>query len=486
MNSQYIIRDQVREQAFGLRVSALARGAGSVAGRYLQEIRTVKKAASKSTEYARRRNRLMNLMGDDSIAVLAAAPARLRNRDVYYPYRPDSDFFYLSGFQEPDAVLVLVPGRERGEFLLFCRERDPKRELWDGARAGLEGARREHGADDAFPTADLDEIMPGLLEGRRSLFYTMGRQAGFDRRVVSWVERVRGAARSGLRAPEGFISLDGPLHEMRLHKNREEVRILRQASRITVEAHRRAMRACRPGLMEYQLEAELLHEFMRRGARAPAYPSIVGGGANSCVLHYMENAAPLREGDLVLVDAGAEYRGYASDVTRTYPINGRFSKAQRAVYEVVLRAQMEAIDAVRVGAAWRAPHNAAVRALTEGLVELGILRGAPEKLIKQESYKPYFMHSTSHWLGMDVHDVGDYKVDGAWRALEPGMVLTVEPGLYLRPDGKDGARGLDRRWWNIGVRIEDDVVVTQKGPEVLTSGAPRSVEAIQECMADAA
>ena len=436
----------------------------------------------KRGEYVRRRHQLMNLMGGGSIAVLMAAPARLRNRDIYYPYRQDSDFYYLSGFMEPEAVLVLVPEREAGEFLLFCRERDPHRELWDGKRAGLEGARRAYGADDSFPIADLDEIMPGLLEGRRRVFYTMGREPDFDRRVVGWVDRVRGAARSGMQAPEEFIALDSPLHEMRLRKSREEVRILRRAARITVDAHRRAMRSCRPGIMEYQLEAELLHAFVDHGARSPAYPSIVGGGANACVLHYLENSAPLRNGDLVLIDAGAEYCGYASDVTRTFPVNGRFSAAQRAVYEIVLRAQEAGIQAVKKGADWRAPHRAAVRVLTDGLVDLGILRGAPAQLVEQEAYKPYFMHRTCHWLGIDVHDVGDYKVDGQWRSLETGMLLTVEPGLYLRA----GTPGLEPRWWNIGVRIEDDVLVTGAGPEVLTAGAPKTVEAIEECMADAA
>lgn len=432
-------------------------------------------------EYARRRKRLMDMMNEGAIAILPTAPARLRNRDVEYPFRPDSDFYYLTGFPEPEAVAVLIPDRPQGEFILFCRERDPKMEQWNGWRAGLEGACERYGADDAFPVEDLDDILPGLLENRERVFYTMGADPAFDQRVVKWLNRVRERVRAGVTAPAEFVSLQHLLHEMRLYKSPAEVRTMRKAARISAAAHQRAMRACRPGMTEYQLEAELLYEFMQLGARSPAYPSIVGGGANGCILHYTENNAELQDGDLVLIDAGAEVDCYASDITRTFPVNGTYSKVQRAVYEVVLAAQEAAIGQVKPGNHWNDPHEAAVRALTAGLVELGILKGRVSDLVRKEAYRDYYMHRTGHWLGMDVHDVGDYKVESEWRLLEPGMVMTIEPGLYLSA----GIKGLAKRWWNIGIRIEDDVLVTGKGHEVLTAAAPKSIAAIESLMADA-
>lgn len=430
-------------------------------------------------EFARRRKRLMDLMNEGGIAILPSAPVRLRNRDVEYPYRQDSDFYYLTGFPEPEAVAVLVPERPQGEYLLFCRERDPKQETWTGSRAGLEGACEIYGADDAFPIGDLDDILPGLIENRERVYYTMGADPAFDQRVVKWVGMVRERVRAGIRAPAEFVSLQHYLHEMRLVKSPAEIRVMRKAAMITAAGHRRAMRVCRPGMTEYQLESELVHEFMQHGARSPAYPPIVGGGANACVLHYTKNCDELKDGDLVLIDAGAEYECYASDVTRTLPVNGRFSKPQRQVYEIVLAAQRAAIAAVRPGKRWIDPHQAAIRVLTEGLVELGILKGRPSKLVKEEAYAQFYMHRTGHWLGMDVHDVGEYKVDGEWRTLEPGMVLTVEPGLYFKP----GTRGLAKRWWGIGVRIEDDVLVTETGCEVLSSEAPKEPDIIERLMA---
>jgi len=370
-------------------------------------------------EFARRRKRLMQAMGANSIAILPTAPERQRNRDVDYPYRPDSDFFYLTGFPEPEAVAVLVPGREQGAYILFCRERDPEMEIWNGRRAGLEGAVAEYGADDAFPIADIDEILPGLLENRARVFYTMGYHSEFDRKVLDWLNALRRKSRAGIHTPGEFVALDHHLHEMRLFKSAAEIQAMRRAAEISAGAHQRAMQVCRPGMTEYQLEAELLHEFMRHGARSPAYASIVGGGANGCVLHYTENSAVLNKGDLVLIDAGAEYDSYAADITRTFPVSGRFSAAQRALYTLVLKAQEAAIAEVRPGNHWNAPHEAAVRVLSEGLIELGLLKGKLDEVLEEESYRRFYMHRTGHWLGMDVHDVGDYKIgDQIGRAVQ--------------------------------------------------------------------
>src|SRR5580700_4431309 len=356
-------------------------------------------AEASRLEFARRRRALMRLMGRGAIAIVPAAPVRQRNNDVEYNYRQDSDFYYLTGFNEPDAVAVLIPGRAAAEYILFIRERDPEREIWDGKRAGPAGAVEEYGADDAFPIADIDEILPGLLEKRSRVFYTMGLNQEFDHHVVSWVNTLRGQARTGTRPPQEFVSLDHVLHDMRLFKSRAEVSLMRRSGEIAAGAHVRAMRFCRPGRMEYEVMAELLHEFNRHGADISYYP-IVGGGANSCVLHYRDNSARLNDGDLLLVDAGCEYGYYASDITRTYPVNGRFTPEQRAVYEVVLEAQAAAIAKVKPGNHWNEPHDAAVKAITQGLVRIGLLRGSVPALIRTGAYKKYFMHRTGHWLGM--------------------------------------------------------------------------------------
>jgi Xaa-Pro aminopeptidase len=429
-------------------------------------------------EFARRRRQLMRLMGRDSIAVLPAAPVRHRNGDVEYAYRQDSDFHYLTGFGEPEAVAVLVPGRAQAEYILFVRERDPARETWDGRRAGPVGAARDYGADDAFPITDMDEILPGLLENRTRVFYTMGEYSDFDQRVVGWVNGLRTQARNGRNPPQEFVALDHLLHDMRLYKSRHELGLLRTAARISARAHQRAMRFCRPGLTEYQVMAELLHEFRRHNADT-AYEPIVGSGANSCILHYRDNDQPLASGDLLLIDAGCEFECYASDITRTFPVNGRFTSEQRAVYEVVLEANRAAIACVRPGNHWNQPHEAAVRVITHGLVKLGLLKGRPASLIRSGAYRRFFMHRTGHWLGLDVHDVGDYKVGDEWRVLEPGMAMTIEPGIYL----PGGARGVPRRFRNIGIRIEDDVVVTKRGAEVLTARAPKDPKQIEALMA---
>jgi Xaa-Pro aminopeptidase len=428
-------------------------------------------------EFARRRRQIMRMMGKGGIAILPTAETKLRNRDVEYGYRPDSDFFYMTGFSEPESVAVLVPGRPHGEYLLFCRERDPERETWDGVRAGPGGAVADFGADDAFPIADIDDILPGLIEQSERVYYTMGTHPEFDQRVLGWINKLRAQAGRGLATPGEFVALDHLLHDMRLYKSRAEVAVMRRSARIAAAAHRRGMQACRPGMMEYELEAEYLHEFRKSGAQT-SYQPIVGAGANACVLHYVTNADQVEDGDLVLVDAGCELECYASDITRTFPANGCFSKAQREVYDVVLSAQEAAIKKVRAGNHWDEPHVAAVRAITRGLVKLGLLKGRLPTLIKEEAYKPFYMHRTGHWLGMDVHDVGDYKVDGEWRLLEPGMVLTVEPGIYIPP----GAKGIPKRYQGIGVRIEDDVLVTRGDPEILSSDVPKLPEDIEALM----
>jgi len=429
-----------------------------------------------SKEHARRRRALMRMMGEDAIAILPAAPHAVRSRDVEYPYRQDSDLLYLTGFPEPEAVAVLVPGREHGEFVMFCRERDAEREVWHGSRAGIEGATGTYGADDAFPIGDIDDILPGMIEGRDRVFCTMGRYADFDRRIMSWVNEVRGRTRAGGHAPNEFIALDYLLHDMRLFKSRAELRAMQRAAKVSMAAHERAMRACRPGMREYELEAEFWHEF-RRNDGEPAYGLIVGGGVNGCVLHYIDNRDTLRDGDLVLIDAGAEIDGYAADITRTFPVNGRFSGPQRDVYEVVLAAQRAAIESAVSGGHWNDPHVAALQVLVDGMISLGLLAGDRDGRIEDESYRRFFMHRTGHWLGMDVHDVGDYKVDDDWRQLEPGMCLTIEPGMYIAP-----ADDVPERFRGIGVRIEDDVHVTREGPEVLTDALAKSVEDIEALM----
>ncbi|MGZ8246543.1 Xaa-Pro aminopeptidase [Methylomagnum sp.] len=434
------------------------------------------------SDFKTRRKHLMQRMTKNSVALIAAAPARTRNRDTEYPYRQHSDFFYLTGFHEPESLAVFMPGRKQGEFVLFCREFDPEKAIWTGKHAGLEGAREAFGADEALPIAELDQQLPGLLENRDRVYFPIGHDAELDQRVMAAVNVVRGRARTGVRAPYEFVALEHVLHEQRLFKSPAEIGVMRRATEASVAAHQRAMRVCQPGKYEYEIEAELLHEFTRHGMRSPAYPSIVAGGKNACVLHYTENNERLHDGDLLLIDAGAEYENYAADITRTFPVNGTFSEAQRLIYELVLDAQYAAIEEVRPGRRWIEPHAAAVKTLVKGLVKLGLLEGKVSKLIKDEAYKKFYMHRTGHWLGMDVHDVGQYKLNGKWRELEPGMVLTVEPGLYIAPDCTD----VDPKWRGIGVRIEDDALVTKDGCEILTAGLPKTVAEIEAFMGDSA
>ncbi|MFI8741860.1 Xaa-Pro aminopeptidase [Stutzerimonas zhaodongensis] len=431
------------------------------------------------SEYVRRRKALMAEMEPNSIAILPAAPMYIRNRDVEHIYRQDSDFQYLSGFPEPEAVIALIPGREHGEYVLFCRERDPARELWDGLRAGQDGAISDYGADDAFPIGDIDDILPGLIEGRSRVYYAIGTNQEFDHRLMEWINTIRSKARQGAQPPNEFVALDHLLHDQRLYKSANEIKVMKHAAEISARAHIRAMQASRAGLYEYHLEAELDYEFRKGGAKMPAYGSIVAAGKNACILHYRENDALLKDGDLVLIDAGCEIDCYASDITRTFPVSGRFSPEQKAIYELVLAANEEAFKHIAPGRHWNEAHEATVRVITAGLVELGLLQGDIDELIAAEAYKPFYMHRAGHWLGMDVHDVGDYKVGGEWRVLEPGMAMTVEPGIYVAADNQDVAK----KWRGIGVRIEDDVVVTRNGCEILTGGVPKSVDEIEALMA---
>ena len=432
-----------------------------------------------NTEYKRRRKHLMQIMGDDAVAILPAALVRMRNRDAEFQYRQDSDFHYITGFDEPEAVAVLVPGREHGEYILFCRENDKKMETWNGLRAGQDGAISKYAADDSFPIDDIDDILPGLLENKEKVYYTMGVHPDFDQQVIKWVNRLREQTRIGIHTPSEFVSLDHQLHDMRLYKSAAEIKVMRKAAEISAKAHIKAMQFCKPGVYEYQLEAELLHTFMHGGARFPAYSSIVGGGKNGCILHYVENSEALKNGDLVLIDAGAELECYASDISRTFPVNGKYSKEQRALYDIVLAAQFAAIEQVQPGNHWNDPHEAAIEVITQGLIDVGILEGDLETNIENENYKSFYMHRTGHWLGMDVHDVGDYKVDDEWRVLEPGMVLTVEPGLYISADHENVAK----KWHNIGIRIEDDVLVTKNGYDVLSKGVLKDPDEIEVLMA---
>ncbi|MGH8699838.1 MAG: aminopeptidase P N-terminal domain-containing protein [Burkholderiales bacterium] len=425
--------------------------------------------------YQRRRARLAAAM-QEGVAVVPTAPERARNRDSHYPYRFDSYFYYLTGFREPAAALVIVAGAEP-KSILFCRDKDPEREIWDGFRHGPEAARGAFGVDEAHSNTRLDALMPELMADRDALYCHLGADAAWDARVTGWINQVRGRARSGVTAPRTVRDVHALLDEMRLIKGDEELAVMRRAAAITTGAHRRAMRAARPGRAEYEIEAELLHEFRRHGAQAPAYTPIVASGERACVLHYVQNDGVLMNGELLLIDAGCELDGYATDLTRTFPVSGRFSGPQREIYDLVLAAQAAAIATVRPGAPWDAPHHAAVNVLAQGLIDLKLLSGGLAEVVETEAYKKFYMHRTGHWLGLDVHDAGDYKLQGGWRALAPGMVLTVEPGCYIRP-----GEGVPARLAGIGVRIEDDVLVTRSGAEVLTRDAPKAPADIEAWM----
>lgn len=430
------------------------------------------------SEFKKRRKTLMQQVGKGNIALIASASKQTRNRDVEFPFRQDSDFYYLTGFSEADSLAVFIPGREQGEYILFCREFDEKKALWEGAHAGLEGATDHYDADDSFPIDDLGDILPGLLENKSKVFYPMGRDSELDRQILEWITHIRQQSRTGVNAPGELVSLEHILHEMRLFKSAAELKLMRKAADVSCKAHKRAMQSCKHGLYEYQIEAEIEHEFMQDGLRYVAYPSIVAGGKNACVLHYVENKDKLKKGDLLLIDAGVECDHYAADITRTFPVSGKFSLAQKQLYQLVLDAQLAAIEQVYPGNQWNNAHDVSVEVLTKGLVKLGLLKGRVSKLIKDEKYKQFYMHRIGHWLGMDVHDVGDYKLDDEWRLLEPGMVLTIEPGLYIPVD----CQTVDAKWRGIGIRIEDDVLVTNQGHEVLTHALVKEIDEIESLM----
>jgi len=432
----------------------------------------------KLSEFAKRRKLLTQHLGKKSVAILPTAPEVMRNRDSDYPFRADSDFYYLTGFHEPEALAIIMSEGKSTKFILFCREKDPKMEIWTGARVGLENAVAQYGATEAYAYSDIDEILPLLLENQDKIFYSLGNHEALDFQLIQWLNEVKQKSRAGITAPNEIITLDKIIHEMRLYKSPSEIKTMRHAAKISSQAHRRAMQACQADMYEYEIEAEILHTF-RKNNCVPAYNSIVGGGQNACTLHYTSNNTRLNDGELLLIDAGAELNYYASDITRTFPINGKFSAPQKAIYDIVLQAQLAAINQVKPGQTWNAPHQAAVKKLTQGLLELGLLKGNIKELIENETYRKFYMHRTGHWLGMDVHDVGEYKINGKWRRLVPGMVLTIEPGIYIPA----GSKGVNIKWWNIGIRIEDDVLVTPQGHEVLSCDAPKTTEEIERLMA---
>ncbi len=431
----------------------------------------------KPSEFKMRPQQLLTQIGNNSIAVIPAAPEYLRNGDADYRYRQQSDFYYLTGFPEPEAVAVFAPGRKEGEFILFNRERDAAAEIWVGKRAGQDGACSEYGADQSFSIHALDEKVLEILSHYQTIYYPFGCDATFDQRVMGWIKHLRARVRAGVAAPAALKDLSKITSEMRLIKSVAEIEVMRKVASISAAAHCRVMETTKPGMWEYELEATLLYEFTRRGCRSVAYNSIVGAGANACVLHYVDNNTQIKDGDLILVDAGGEYDYYAADITRCFPANGQFSPEQRAIYEVVLAAQLAVIAAIKPGVKWDQLQPIAIRKITEGLIELGILKGQVDDLIESRAYFGFYMHNIGHWLGMDVHDVGQYKIGTEWRSLQPGMVFTVEPGIYIQPQDK-----VAEKWWNIGVRIEDDVVVTATGCEILTKDVPKRIDEIEALM----
>ena len=426
--------------------------------------------------FSERRDLLADKVLEDSAIIVSAASVKSRISDTEYSYRQDSNFYYLSGYEEPESLILIRPNQDKERFIIFCRDRDPLREQWDGFRTGQGGVIQDYGADAAYSINSIDEIMPKLLEGAKNIYFSMSAPCGVDAKISSWVEDIRKNTRSGAEPPQNLLSLDSILHEMRLIKESDEMDLMKKAANITTEAHIRAMQSVRPGMYEYQLEAEYLYAFNKNGARSPAYNSIVGGGNNSCILHYVENNAELKDGDLVLVDAGCEYQYYASDVTRTFPVNGKFSPEQREIYSIVLEAHKQSMEQAKPGNKWNLMHEKSVEVIVEGLLSIGLLQGSRDEIIDKGEYSKFYMHRIGHWLGMDVHDVGSYKQDGDWRPLEEGMVMTVEPGIYIL----DSMEGVDDKWKGIGVRIEDDIAITESGFEILTPDVPRTIEEVEQ------
>ncbi len=431
-----------------------------------------------SQEFRARRDQLIQQMGE-GVAIIPTAPETIRNRDSHYPYRFDSYFYYLTGFKEPEAVLFVMAGKSP-KTILFCRNKDIEREIWDGFRFGPDAAKELFGFDEAYSIQQLDEIAPKLLANQDALFYSLGADAAWDNKVTAWLNHLRTQARTGISAPDQVLDVRKLLDEMRLIKSPFEIDLMHRSANIAAAAHQRAMQFTKPGMMEYEVEAEFLHEFYRRGAQAPAYTSIVAGGANACTLHYNANNTQLHDGDLLLIDAGCELDGYASDITRTFPVNGKFSPAQKDLYQLVLVAQAAAIEKVAPGQHWNAPHEAALKVLAQGFIDLGLCQGTVDAVIESGSYRQFYMHRTGHWLGLDVHDAGEYKdKQDAWRVLKSGMALTIEPGCYVRPADK-----VPEHFWNIGIRIEDDAIVTPAGCEIITKAAPKTISEIEDLMHD--
>ncbi|WP_131111917.1 aminopeptidase P N-terminal domain-containing protein [Sulfuricystis thermophila] len=425
--------------------------------------------------FRNRRLRLLDHMAaaGGGVAIIPTAPERIRNRDTTYPYRADSYFHYLTGFPEPEAVLALIAGPSP-QAILFCREKDAEKEIWDGFRYGPAAAREIFAFDAAHSIAEFEAKLPDLLADQPALWYSLGHDADWDARIVKAMNAVRAQTRAGKRAPSVTHDVRAVLDAMRLVKDDHEITLMRRAAQIAASAHRRAMLATAPGKYEYEIEAEFLHEFRRHGCQAPAYPPIVAGGANACILHYVANNQPLEDGKLILIDAGCELDGYASDITRSFPVNGRFSGPQADLYQLVLDAQTAAIAAVKPGVGFLAPHEAALRVLVQGMIDLKLLVGSRDGLIESEAYKRFYMHRTGHWLGLDVHDAGEYRQNETWTTLQAGMTLTVEPGLYVR-----AADDVPAAFHDIGIRIEDDVLVTAHGCEVLSCDAPKTIAAIE-------
>lgn len=429
-------------------------------------------------EYSRRHEAFINALPSESVAILISAKECYRNNDAEYLFRQDSDFYYLTGYPEPEAIAVFCKEKNnKTQYIFFNREKDPDMERWVGPRIGQEKARKLYRADQAFPLLDFKKKLPELLSGKKCIYYSLGKNLDWDNEIIACMKELNRKARSGINTPDEVVDVATILHEMRIIKSPHEINLMRKAAQISAQAHKRAIKHCQPGLMEYQLEAELQYEFIRQGSRAPAYNSIVGGGANACVLHYTDNASVLREGDLVLVDAGAEYQTYASDITRTFPINGKFTAEQSAIYDIVLAAQLSVIELVKPGTPWNKLQEKAVEIISEGLISLGLLKGRLSEVLKNHGYQNFYMHNIGHWLGLDVHDVGHYKINNEWRSLQPGMVLTIEPGIYISSQS-----GVAKKWHNIGIRIEDDVLVTETGYEILSKDVPKHREEITALM----
>lgn len=425
------------------------------------------------SELKQRRRQLMAAVDKDAVIILISAPESLRNGDVYYPYRQDSDFYYLTAFPEPNAIALLLPDSQGGKFILFNRLNDATEAVWNGQSIGQERAKKNYGADEAYAIDQLETRLPDFLTTRARCYYLGSKNAVLIKRLNKVLDNAKQSP-----SQEGLVEITDALHELRLRKSPDELDCLREAAIISSQAHIKAMKACRPGRYEYQLEAELLYEFYQNSSRATAYPSIVASGGNACILHYTDNSALLKSGDLLLIDAGCEYQSYASDITRCFPVNGRFSPEQKAIYEIVLKAQQALIDLIKPGVVWDSLQARCVQIITEGLLDLGLLKGNLESLIEHKHYRKFYMHGCSHWLGLDVHDVGCYKLNKKWRSLKPNMVFTVEPGIYIAAH----TEGVDEKWWNIGVRIEDDVCVTKNGCDVLSQAAPKKISDIESLM----